>query len=170
MIVAALVGVVVIGGIRRIGEVAERDLLARDTLPVQGRWPQELAGTFYRNGPAGHETGGQRYHHWFDGDGMVQAFDISSGEIRHRGRFVETAKRRAELDAGHMLWPAFGTPLAGGLPVARPDTINTANISLLHHAGELLALWGVALRIALPRSPSRRWGRTRGAPTCAAHS
>ena len=120
---------------------AERDLLASDTLPVEGRWPQELAGTFYRNGPAGHETGGRRYHHWFDGDGMVQAFDISSGEIRHRGRFVETAKRRAELDAGHMLWPAFGTPLAGGLPVARPDTINTANISLLHHAGELLALW-----------------------------
>ena len=71
----------------------------------------------------------------------AQAFDISGGEIRHRGRFVETAKRRAELDAGHMLWPAFGTPLAGGLPVARPDTINTANISLLHHAGELLALW-----------------------------
>ena len=99
---------------------AERDLLASDTLPVEGRWPQELAGTFYRNGPAGHETGGQRYHHWFDGDGMVQAFDISSGEIRHRGRFVETAKRRAELDAGHMLWPAFGAPFTAH-PKVEPD-------------------------------------------------
>ena len=119
----------------------ERDMLASDRLSVEGRWPEELAGTFYRNGPAGHEVGGRRYHHWFDGDGMVQAFNISSDGIHHLGRFVDTSKRRTERDADRMLWPAFGTPLAGGLAVARPDTINTANISLLHHAGELLALW-----------------------------
>ena len=115
--------------------------LASDDLAVEGRWPEGLAGTFYRNGPAGHEVGERRYHHWFDGDGMVQAFPMSDGRVRHLGRFVATAKRRAEQDAGRMLWPAFGTSLDNGLPVARPDTVNTANISLLHHAGELLALW-----------------------------
>lgn len=120
---------------------ADRDRYASDLLPVYGRWPRDLAGTFYRNGPAGHEVGGRRYHHWFDGDGLVQAFHISADGIRHLGRFVETAKRRAERDADRMLWPAFGTSLDGGLPVSHPDTINTANISILHHAGELLALW-----------------------------
>lgn len=118
-----------------------RDMLTSERLPVEGRWPRELAGTFYRNGPAGHEVGGRRYHHWFDGDGMVQAFDISTEGVRHLGRFINTAKRRAEQDAGRMLWPAFGTPLAGGRPVTHPDKMNAANISLLHHAGELLALW-----------------------------
>ena len=112
-----------------------------DDLAVEGRWPEDLTGTFYRNGPAGHEVGGRRYRHWFDGDGMVQAFRMAGGRVRHAGRFVATAKRRAESDAGRMLWPAFGTPLAGGLPVTGPDTVNVANISLLHHAGELLALW-----------------------------
>ena len=120
---------------------ADRDRYASDQLSVYGRWPRDLAGTFYRNGPAGHEVGGRRYHHWFDGDGLVQAFHISADGIRHLGRFVETAKRRSERDADRMLWPAFGTSLDGGLPVSHPDTINTANISILHHAGELLALW-----------------------------
>jgi carotenoid cleavage dioxygenase len=115
--------------------------LASADLAVEGRWPQALVGTFYRNGPAGHEVGGKRYHHWFDGNGMVQAFEIADGRIRHVGRFVATAKWRAEQEAGRMLWPAFGTPLADGLPVSSPDTINVANTSLLHHAGELLALW-----------------------------
>ena len=33
---------------------------------VTGRWPAELIGTLYRNGPARHEIGDFRYHHWFD--------------------------------------------------------------------------------------------------------
>lgn len=119
----------------------KQDVLTSERLPVEGRWPRELAGSLYRNGPAGHEIGGQRYHHWFDGDGMVQAFHISEEGIRHFGRFVESSKRRAEQDAGRMLWPAFGTNLSDGLPVTHPDKINAANTSLLHHAGELLALW-----------------------------
>ncbi len=118
-----------------------RNQLVADDPAIEGRWPEALAGVFYRNGPAGHEIGGRRYRHWFDGDGMVQAFRISDGRVRHLGRFVATGKRRAEQEAGRMLWPAFGTPLADGLRVSGPDTINVANISLLHHAGELLALW-----------------------------
>src|SRR5437868_14286272 len=43
---------------------------------VEGRWPADLAGTFYRNGPGRFELGGERYRHWFDGDGMVQAWHI----------------------------------------------------------------------------------------------
>lgn len=150
------------------------DNIASDNLAVEGRWPRGLAGTFYRNGPAGYEVGGRRYHHWFDGDGMVQAFRMSDGFVRHVGRFVTTAKRRAEQDAGHMLWPTFGTPLADGLPVSHPDTINVANISLLHHAGELLALWEAGAPYRLdPRSLETLGLKTwrddlRGVP-CTAH-
>ena len=118
-----------------------QDNIATDNLVIEGNWPEALAGTFYRNGPAGHEIGERRYHHWFDGDGMVQAFQMSGGHVRHIGKYVNTEKRLAEQDAGHMLWPAFGTPLDTSLYISSPDTVNVANISLLHHAGELLALW-----------------------------
>ena len=110
-------------------------------LPVRGRLPRGLVGTFYRNGPAHHERGGRRYRHWFDGDGMVQAFRLDGATVGHLGRTVETAKLAAEERAGRHRFPAFGTPAPEPIALRGPDQLNAANISVLHHAGELLALW-----------------------------
>ena len=55
-----------------------------EALQVTGRWPAELRGRFYRNGPALFERAGQRYHHWFDGDGMVQQFTFSGRGVSPR--------------------------------------------------------------------------------------
>ena len=59
---------------------------------VTGRWPKELKGVLYRNGPARHEIGDFRYHHWFDGDGMIQAFEISADGITHKAKMIRTHK------------------------------------------------------------------------------
>src|SRR3954454_22921737 len=51
-----------------------------DTLPdehdyvidvIEGRLPETLVGTLYRNGPAKNEVGGTPYAHLFDGDAML---------------------------------------------------------------------------------------------------
>ena len=107
---------------------------------LHGRVPDGLRGTFYRNGPARHALGSQRYHHWFDGDGMVQAFHFTDAGVEHYGRYVETHKHAAERAAGEFLYPAFGTDV----PKAReshPDARNPANTKVLAHHGRLLALW-----------------------------
>ena len=116
---------------------------------VRGRFPDAVAGTLYRIGPAGHDLGGERYHHWFDGDGMVQRIAIEGTQVRHHGRYVQTAKRVAEQRAGRRLTEAFGTVPAGVEPPTSADAINVANTSVLPLAGELLALWegGSATRI-----------------------
>ena len=44
-------------------------------------------------------------------------------------------------EAGRRLFSGFATSVADGAPVRRADDINTANISVLDHHGELLALW-----------------------------
>ena len=106
-----------------------------------GRWPAELQGRFYRNGPALFERGGQRYHHWFDGDGMVQQFTLAGGRVSHRGRLVQTSKLKAERQAGCFLFDAFGTAIEGGPPTTGPDSVNTANTNALEHGGRLLAMW-----------------------------
>lgn len=115
--------------------------LATDTPLLRGRWPAELRGRLHRNGPALFERGPERYHHWFDGDGMVQQFTIEDGRVRHRGRLVQTAKLRAERAAGRFALPAFGTTVEQPLPVAGADSVNPANTSVLEHGGRLLALW-----------------------------
>ena len=107
---------------------------------IEGRWPAGLRGTFYRNGPARFELGGERYRHWFDGDGMVHAWHIDGGSVRHEARFVRTAKYVEESAAGQFLYPAFNTAISRR-PVGNNDTVNTANTNVVRHAGKLYALW-----------------------------
>ena len=110
-------------------------------LTLRGRIPADLTGAFYRNGPARHMLGGQRYHHLFDGDGMVQKYSLSERGIVHQGRFVRTEKFLADSAAGRPVWAAFGTNPPGAEPIPAPDAINVANTSVVSHGGELMALW-----------------------------
>ncbi len=114
---------------------------------LRGHLPSELGGVLWRNGPAEHERFGDRYTHWFDGDGMVQAFTFADGHVTHRARILDTPKRRRETREGRRFIPAFGT--AGSGPLTGPDDMNVANTSMLLHAGQLMALWegGSALTV-----------------------
>ena len=108
---------------------------------VAGRLPAELTGTLWRNGPAEHDRFGHRYGHWFDGDGMLQAFTFDGAGVTHRGRILDTPKRRRETRAGRRALPAFGTVPPDPDPIRRPDDMNAANTSMLAHGERLLALW-----------------------------
>lgn len=107
---------------------------------ISGRLPADLQGSFYRNGPGRFELGGERYHHWFDGDGFVQRWTIGGGQVRHQGRFVETRRFLDESQAGQFLYPSFGTHvLRRG--IRDNDTMNAANTNLLPYNGRVYALW-----------------------------
>jgi all-trans-8'-apo-beta-carotenal 15,15'-oxygenase len=117
--------------------------LSTDALTIEGRIPAGLRGTLYRNGPALFERDGLRYHHLFDGDGMVQAYRFTDRGVSHRGRFVRTGKYVAESERGRFLYPGFGTAFGqeGFASTGGPDAFNPANTSVVAHAGKLLALW-----------------------------
>lgn len=113
-------------------------------LAIDGTLPPEVKGTLYRIGPARFEVGGERYGHWFDGDGMVHAIHLAAGRASYRSRFVATAGKRAEDAAGCRVFAGgFATPPPGGplhrLRHARPK--NVANVNVVSHAGALYALW-----------------------------
>jgi len=110
-------------------------------LKLRGRMPLGLRGALYRNGAARHQLGDMRYHHWFDGDGMVQKYTVTDRGIEHRGRFLRTEKFLADSAAGRPVRIAFGTNPPGAERVGSPDSINVANTSVIRHAGEFLALW-----------------------------
>ena len=114
-----------------------------------GRLPPALAGVLWRNGPAEHERYGHRYGHWFDGDGMIQAFTFTGTGVIHRARILDTPKRRRETQEGKRVLPAFATIPPHPEPILGPDDVNVANTSILAHAGRLMALWegGSALTV-----------------------
>ena len=135
------------------------------TARIEGRLPEELRGTFYRNGPAVHERFGARYRHLFDGDGMVQAYRFDARGVTHRARVLATPKLSRETEAGRRLYSGFGTPVRDAAPVRRPDDVNTANISVLDHHGELLALWEAGSASILDRESLewqgfKKWGES----------
>ena len=111
------------------------------TARIEGRLPAGLQGIFYRNGPAVHERFGLRYRHFFEGDGMVQAFRFDGRGLTHRARVLATPKLVRETEAERRLFSGFGTRVHGGMGARRADDLNAANISVLDHHGELLALW-----------------------------
>lgn len=119
--------------------------LQNDLPPVamrlRGQLPRDLRGTLLRNGPAQHTLGEVRYQHWFDGDGMIQQYRFSDQGLHHQGRFLRTEKFLAENAAGRRLLHSFGTEVAGARPMPTADAGNVANTSVVHHAGETLALW-----------------------------
>ncbi|MEM9838872.1 MAG: carotenoid oxygenase family protein [Pseudomonadota bacterium] len=108
---------------------------------LSGIIPNDLSGTYFLNGPANHDRGGERNEHWFDGDGMIHAFRFGRGTPTHEGRFIETSKRKAEIEAGRFLYPVFDTMPKNPAPVMSSNDVNAANISVVERGGELWALW-----------------------------
>jgi all-trans-8'-apo-beta-carotenal 15,15'-oxygenase len=110
-------------------------------MQMEGQWPADLHGTLLRNGPARLERAGERYHHWFDGDGMVQQFKMAKGKVVHQGKFIQTKKYLVEEMAGAFRYNTAGTLVKNPLPVRNNDDLNTANTALIPWQGEVLALW-----------------------------
>ena len=127
---------------RNPGLVVFADTVAENAgeAAVNGRIPADLNGVFYRNGPGRMELGGERYHHWFDGDGFAQRWQVSGGKVSHRGRFIQTQKFIDESAAGQFLYPAFGTKISRR-GIKSNDTVNAANTNLLPFNGRVYALW-----------------------------
>ena len=115
---------------------------------IEGRMPKDLNGVFFRNGPGRFDLGGERYHHWFDGDGFAQRWQIADGKVSHIGKFVQTEKIKAENQAGKFLYPTFGSQIERAA-VKNSDSMNAANTNLLPLNGSLYALWegGSALEL-----------------------
>lgn len=112
-----------------------------DNALLEGNIPAALRGVFYRNGPGLFERGGQRYQHWFDGDGLVNAWRFTDKGVSHQARFVCTEKFVAESAANEFLLPVFGSRIKAKRAVKNSDSVNTANTNVVLLGDKLLAMW-----------------------------
>jgi carotenoid cleavage dioxygenase len=116
------------------------EAMACEELPITGRLPAGLTGVLWRILAVRHEVAGLRYHHWWDGDGMLAEYSIEAGRISHRARCIETRKLHTERRAGRLVYEQFGTRLPQLVRPVDLDDMNPANVNVLWHGGELLAL------------------------------
>lgn len=108
---------------------------------IEGRWPAELAGVLYRNGPAWFDRAGFRYQHWFDGDGMLHAWRIGQGKVRHSAKMIATHKFVREQREGRFVMPTGGTTVPDAISIRNNDDVNAANTAVVRLGNRVLALW-----------------------------
>lgn len=114
---------------------------------IEGEIPVSLHGTLFRNGPGLLDVNGQRLHHPFDGDGMINAIAFENGRAHYRNRFVRTEGFVKEQEAGKILYRGvFGTQKPGGVLANAFDfqLKNIANTNVIYWGNKLLALWEAA--------------------------
>ncbi|WP_333590793.1 carotenoid oxygenase family protein [Brevundimonas sp.] len=118
-------------------------------LVVEGEVPADLAGGFFRNGPAMFEREGVRYRHWFDGDGLMQRWRIHDGAVSYRSRFIQTSKYALENAASRFLLPVSGGGITPTAAFTGANSTNPSNTSVISMGGETWALWegGSAMRL-----------------------
>ena len=109
---------------------------------IVGEIPPEISGTLFRNGPGRLKIGEQKFGHWFDGDGMLNAITIDKGSVHYKNRYVCTPKYVDETAAQKILYRGVGTQRPGGfLSNMFRFPGNAANTSVVYHGGRLLTLW-----------------------------
>ncbi|ACB52013.1 lignostilbene-alpha,beta-dioxygenase [Crocosphaera subtropica ATCC 51142] len=115
---------------------------------IEGKIPEQLQGTLFRNGPGLLEVQGNPLKHPFDGDGMICAISfLPNGKVHFRNRFVRTEGYVQEQNAGKMIYRGvFGTQKPGGWINNLFDTNikNIANTNVIYWGKKLLALWEAA--------------------------
>ena len=107
-------------------------------LPVEGRIPAEVAGTFFRAVPDPAfppylEDGAAV----IAGDGMVSALRFAGGKVSFAIRYVQTERHKAEVAAGQALFGKYRNPFTDKPQVAGLDR-TVANTTPVWHAGRLL--------------------------------
>ena len=107
-------------------------------LVIEGEFPLDLNGTFYRNGPNPQYAPRGRYH-WFGGDGMIHGFHIENGRVSYKNRWARTVKWETERKAGESLFGVFN-PMDNDPRVMGIKTNGIANTNIIWHGGKLLAL------------------------------
>lgn len=118
-----------------------------ENLPVIGKIPDNLNGSFVRNGPnPQYDPIGQ--YHWFDGDGMLHQVEIKQGKATYRNRYVKTPGFLAEQEANKAIYTGLLEPARDGYKSGK----NVSNTALVWHSNKLLSLWegGEPYHIELP--------------------
>ena len=106
---------------------------------VEGDWPADLDGAFYRVGPDPQYPKPEEYEGDipFDGEGHVSMFRIKDGHVDYKTRYARNARFTAQAEARRSLFGMYRNPTTND-PSVEGLNSGTANTQLFVHHGKLL--------------------------------
>ncbi|QQN37403.1 carotenoid oxygenase family protein (plasmid) [Rahnella aceris] len=116
-------------------------------LESEGEVPKEISGIFYQVSPDSYYPPMLGKDIFFNGDGLVSAFQFDKGHVRLRRRYVHTDRLMAQRSEGRSLNGIYRNVFTNDPLAAENNT--TANTTVLFHGGVLLSMKEDALPYAL---------------------
>lgn len=92
-----------------LGIAKNQEEYVLNDVPVAGRIPDWITGSYIRNGPGMFRVGQKLVNHWFDAMGCLHKFDIGDGKVSYRSRFLDCGSYRATADTGELRYSEFAT-------------------------------------------------------------
>ncbi len=128
---------------------------------IEGTIPSSLRGMLLRNGPGVFSSFGREYDHWFDGDGVIQAFRFDGGRVEGAARVTVSPELAEERTRGRMLYSSGFTtgPIWHKRLMARAK--NTASINVLAWQERLFAIADASLPLELDPATLETCGPTK---------
>lgn len=170
-----------VGARARLGEVGPfRAPAAREGVveaAVRGALPGWLRGSLVRTCPARFREGDWEAAHWFDGLGMLYAFELGDGAARLRFRDLECEAARS-LGEGRRDLASFATPMRRAwwkrLLNPIPTITDNANVNVVPRGDGLVALTESSRQLRVDRASlavtgEHAWGDKLGAILGTAH-
>ena len=132
-------------------------------LSWEGRVPDWLSGSLFRNGPGRYNRGKVEVNHWFDGLALLHAFRLDSQAVRYQSRFVRSYDFRVSELEGEIATPGFACDpcrsvfrkIASAFVV---DATDNPNISLVKQGDRFLALTELPIPMVIDGASLRSVG------------
>lgn len=116
-------------------------------LEIEGRVPAEINGIFYQVSPDSYYPPMLGTDIFFNGDGLVSAFQFDKGKVRLRRRYVHTDRLMTQRIEGRSLNGVYRNVYTNDKLAAENNT--TANTTVLFHGDVLLSMKEDAMPYAL---------------------
>lgn len=121
--------------------------LSNATLPVKGKIPEWLHGTFIRNGSGILRNKKDSVKHWFDGLAKLDAFYIEKGKVLYSCQFLKSDPYKVYTNTGKFDFDGFAQraeessfSVLNFLTGTKNTQINNANVNVAKINGRLVAL------------------------------
>ncbi|WP_081907198.1 MULTISPECIES: carotenoid oxygenase family protein [Actinomycetes] len=122
----------------------QRDEVDHNDLHIIGDLPDDLSGSYLRNGPNPRFDPIGSFVFPLDGDGMVHRVTLDNGRASYSNRFVRTPMVELEEQHGQAIWSGITdgyTPPASVVGEGLAGTTRALpDISIVHHSGRLMAM------------------------------
>jgi len=131
--------------------VTGKELVIED-LPVHGKIPEWLSGSFIRNGPGTFRIGEEHYRHWFDGLAMMHKFTFRQGRVAYANKFLQCQAYEEAMKTGRISYSEFATDPCRNLfqkmtAVFNQKITDSAKVNVAEIGNRFIALGETSMQI-----------------------